>query len=155
MAIDVRMPGGIAPPEAGRAPVAALEAKAPRRFNVGARIRYLRTQKGWSMRELSERTGLDLTLFSAVERSAEGAFEGKARSVQVGTAEKVAAAFGLTLAEFFDEDNAQEARDLPAVVARPAVGGRARGRGWRPTHVLVATDAPGAGISGDAIGDRW
>jgi transcriptional regulator with XRE-family HTH domain len=60
---------------------------------IGLVLRQLRYRKRWSLRKVSERTGFSASFLSLVEN-------GKA-SPSVASLEKIALAFGLTLAEFF------------------------------------------------------
>lgn len=62
-------------------------------IRIGSLLRQLRHQKRWSLREVSERTGFSASFLSLVEND-------KA-SPSVASTEKLALAFGLSLAEFF------------------------------------------------------
>lgn len=74
-------------------------------MDVGPRLRALRQNLGIPLRELAERTGFSVSFLSLVEHD-------KA-SPSVASLERIAAAFGLSLAEFF-----QGAEDLPYQVLR-------------------------------------
>src|SRR3954447_22629872 len=74
-------------------------------MNVGPRLRMLRQSMGIPLRELAERTGFSISFLSLVEHD-------KA-SPSVASLERIAAAFGLSLAEFF-----QGAEELPYQVLR-------------------------------------
>jgi transcriptional regulator with XRE-family HTH domain len=74
-------------------------------MNVGPRLRMLRQSMGIPLRELAERTGFSVSFLSLVEND-------KA-SPSVGSLERMAAAFGLSLAEFF-----QGAEELPYQILR-------------------------------------
>jgi DNA-binding XRE family transcriptional regulator len=58
---------------------------------LGDNIRYLRTIRRWSQEALGLETGLNRTLVGAIERAE--------INTTLGTAEKIARAFGLTVAE--------------------------------------------------------
>src|SRR5436853_6485418 len=74
-------------------------------MEVGPRLRMLRQSLGITLRELAERTDFSVSFLSLVEND-------KA-SPSVASLERIAAAFGLSLAEFF-----QGAEELPYHVLR-------------------------------------
>ena len=74
-------------------------------MRVGPRLRLLRQSRGISLRELSEQTGFSASFLSLVEND-------KA-SPSVASLERIASAFGLSLAEFF-----QGAEETPYQVVR-------------------------------------
>src|SRR2546421_1672652 len=76
-------------------------------MDVGPRLRMLRQSMGIPLRELAERTGFSVSFLSLVEND-------KA-SPSVASLERIAAAFGLSLAEFF-----QGAEELPYQILRAA-----------------------------------
>jgi transcriptional regulator with XRE-family HTH domain len=69
------------------------EEELSRRF--GELVRRLRTERGYSQEEFSFRVGLHQTYVSSVERGE--------RNVTIGTADRIARAFGMTLAGLFGE----------------------------------------------------
>jgi len=58
---------------------------------LAGNVRLLRTVRGWSQETLALNAGLDRTFVGAVERAE--------RNITLATAEKLAHAFGLTLAD--------------------------------------------------------
>jgi transcriptional regulator with XRE-family HTH domain len=75
--------------------------------NVGQCIRSIREQRGWSLRALAERSGLSINAISLIERGA--------NSPTVSTLHLLATALGLSIADFFNKEDAQV-----AVYVRPA-----------------------------------
>ncbi len=63
---------------------------------IGARVRSLRREKGWSQEKLALTAGLDRTYISSLE-------SGK-RNVSISNIEKIADALGVTIADFFDSE---------------------------------------------------
>ncbi len=59
--------------------------------HLARNVRLLRTVRGWSQETLALNAGLDRTFVGAVERAE--------RNITLATAEKLATAFGLTVAE--------------------------------------------------------
>jgi transcriptional regulator with XRE-family HTH domain len=72
----------------------ALAPRVPVAVAFGARARALRLERGWTLEAMASRPGLNLAAVRRVERG---------DNVQLGTAQKVAAAFGLTLPEMLAE----------------------------------------------------
>ncbi len=68
------------------------------RLILARRMRLLRASRGWSQETLAELSGLHRTYISGIERGS--------RNIGIDTLEKLAAAFGLTLAELLDEGSA-------------------------------------------------
>lgn len=66
------------------------------RKNLGARVRELRLQLGYSQEAFSHECGLDRTYIASLEN-------GK-RNVSIENIEKIATALRLTLTEFFDSE---------------------------------------------------
>lgn len=63
--------------------------------NLGARIRELRTARGWSQEELGDRSGLDRTYVSGVERGV--------RNPTVSVLESLANGLEVRIADLFDQ----------------------------------------------------
>ncbi len=76
-------------------------------MRLGSRLRLLRQSTGGSLRTLAEQTGFSASFLSLVENDRV--------SPSVASIERIAAAFGLSLAEFF-----QGAEELPYQVVRAA-----------------------------------
>jgi transcriptional regulator with XRE-family HTH domain len=74
---------------------------------IGSRLRTLRQQRGLSLREVSEQTGFSASFLSLVENDKV--------SPSVSSMERIAAAFGLSLAEYF-----QHAQERPYQLVRAA-----------------------------------
>lgn len=70
----------------------------------GRPIRRLREQRGLSLRQASERTGLSISFLSALERGVSGA--------SVATLQRLTAAYGTTMLELFGGDNGQPRQRL-------------------------------------------
>jgi len=68
----------------------ALAKRVPVAVAFGARARALRTERGWTLQAMASRPGLSIGAIRRVERG---------DNVRLGTAAKVAAAFGLSLPE--------------------------------------------------------
>jgi transcriptional regulator with XRE-family HTH domain len=67
------------------------------RIRFGARIRQLRTDRGWSQEELADRAGLHRTYIGSVERGEQ--------NISLVNVEKLAATLGVSLAELFSSFN--------------------------------------------------
>jgi transcriptional regulator with XRE-family HTH domain len=71
------------------------------RTRFGARIRQLRTDRGWSQEELADRAGLDRTYVGAIERGEQ--------NLSLVNIEKLATTLGVSLAELFSSFNDKSA----------------------------------------------
>ncbi len=65
------------------------------RLILARRMRLLRASRGWTQETLAELSGLHRTYISGIERAS--------RNIGIDALEKLATAFGLTLAELLDE----------------------------------------------------
>lgn len=110
------------PPSASRPPATA-------ELHVARRIAALRTEANLTLRELAERTGLSDAYLNRVER--------QKTPINIANLEKVAGAFGVPLASFFE---ASEARQ-PLVVTRAQQGRKVRFRGRQGFRVELLADA--------------
>lgn len=84
--------------------------------DVGQRIRAIREQKAWSLRALAERSGLSINAISLIERGE--------NSPTVSSLHRLATALGVSIADFFKEDQEQA-----VVFVRPGVRLRSRSNG--------------------------
>lgn len=98
-------------------PRTAPRAPAVAELNVARRIATLRRESNLTLRELGERSGLSDAYLNRVER--------QKTPINIANLEKVAAAFGVPLASFFERDAAQQ----PVVLTRAGQGTRVRFRG--------------------------
>jgi transcriptional regulator with XRE-family HTH domain len=64
-------------------------------FSLGARLRSLRKARRWTLKELSLACGVSVSFLSDIER-------GRCTNMSLKQIEKLSAAFGLSLPEFFD-----------------------------------------------------
>jgi transcriptional regulator with XRE-family HTH domain len=86
-------------------------------ITVARRLAALRMESNLTLRELGERTGLSDAYLNRVER--------QKTPINIANLEKVAVAFGVSLASFFESDEARE----PLVVTRAGMGRKVRFRG--------------------------
>lgn len=85
--------------------------------NVSRRIAALRAESGLTLREVAERTGLSDAYLNRVER--------QKTPINIANLEKVAGAFGVPLASFFEASEALQ----PLIVTRAGEGRKVRFRG--------------------------
>lgn len=97
-------------------------------LHVARRIAALRTESNLTLRELAGRTRLSDAYLNRVER--------QKTPINIANLEKVAGAFGVSLATFFEADEARQ----PLVVTRAGTGRkvRFRGRGGFRVELLAA-----------------
>lgn len=88
-------------------------------IHVARRLAALRAESGLTLRDVAKRTGLSDAYLNRVER--------QKTPINIANLEKVALAFGVPLASFFEANAAQE----PLVVTRAGAGRTARFRGRR------------------------
>jgi len=88
----------------------------------------LRKENNLTLREVSERTGISATYLNRVER--------QKTPINIANLEKVAAAFGVSLASFFDADDAAR----PLVVTRAGEGKKVRFRGRKGFRVELLAE---------------
>src|SRR5688500_17715980 len=100
-------------------------------MQLGARLRLLRQSTGRSLRTLAEQTGFSASFLSLVEK--------EKVSPSVASIERIAAAFGLSLAEFF-----QGAEELPYQVVRAGERPAYRSE-WSQTVVELLAQRPTGG----------
>lgn len=96
--------------------------------NVARRLAALRAESKLTLREVAERTGLSDAYLNRVER--------QKTPINIANLEKVAAAFGVSLASFFDADAARQ----PLVVTRAGTGRKVRFRGRSGFRVELLAD---------------
>lgn len=84
--------------------------------NVGQRIRFFREQRGWSLRELSERSGLSINAISLIERGE--------NSPTVSSLHLLATALGVSISNFFEEG-----REQSMVIVKPEARLRSESNG--------------------------
>ena len=100
--------------------------------SVGQRIRDLRAEKGWTLKELAAKCGLSTSFLSQVERGLS--------SVSITSLHIICQALGMTLGEFF--------RQLGDGAGQPTLGG--------PTHeVMKAKDQRAINLSEASIKYRF
>jgi transcriptional regulator with XRE-family HTH domain len=75
--------------------------------SIAARLRAAREERGWSLGELANRSGISKATLSKIERME--------ASPTAGTLSRIGSAFGLTLAELLTFDSAPHARFVAAV----------------------------------------
>jgi transcriptional regulator with XRE-family HTH domain len=98
-------------------------------LNVARRIAALRRESNLTLRELGERSGLSDAYLNRVER--------QKTPINIANLEKVAAAFGASLASFFENDAAQR----PVVVTRAGEGKAVRFRGRSGFRVRLLAES--------------
>jgi len=98
-------------------------------IHVARRLAALRAESGLTLRALAERTGLSDAYLNRVER--------QKTPINIANLEKVAVAFGVALASFFESGAAQE----PLVVTRAGEGKKVRFRGRQGFHTEMLADA--------------
>lgn len=89
------------------------QAQRPTEMEVGRRIRALRRERGFSLRALAERSGLNVNTLSMVEN-------GKT-SPSVSTLQQLARALGVPIARFFESQNIRKAIVFTPNQERPRV----------------------------------
>lgn len=92
-------------------------------IHVARRVAALRAESNLTLRELAERTGLSDAYLNRVER--------QKTPINIANLEKVASAFDMPLANFFESDAAR----LPVVVTRAGGGRKVRFRGRKGFRV--------------------
>lgn len=95
---------------------------------VARRMAALRAECNLTLREVAERTGISATYLNRVER--------QKTPINIANLEKVAAAFGVSLASFFDADEARR----PLVITRAGAGTKVRFRGRKGFRVELLAD---------------
>jgi transcriptional regulator with XRE-family HTH domain len=98
-------------------------------IHVARRLAALRAESGLTLRALAERTGLSDAYINRVER--------QKTPINIANLEKVALAFGVPLASFFESGAAQE----PLVLTRAGTGKKARFRGRKGYLALMLAEA--------------
>lgn len=94
--------------------------------NVGQRIRSFREERGWSLRELAERSGLSINAISLIERGE--------NSPTVSSLHLLATALGVSISNFFENE-----REQAVVFVRPAARLRSEANG-------IAMESLGIGL---------
>jgi transcriptional regulator with XRE-family HTH domain len=92
-------------------------------IHVARRLAALRTESNLTLRELAARTGLSDAYLNRVER--------QKTPINIANLEKVAAAFGVPLTNFFEADDSRQ----PVVVTRAGSGRKVRFRGRKGFRV--------------------
>ncbi|GGJ07830.1 hypothetical protein GCM10010885_16200 [Alicyclobacillus cellulosilyticus] len=95
--------------------------------NIAQTVAQLRRQAGWSLRELSQRTGISISHLSAIEN-------GKRPHPSFQNMVQIAAAFGVPLS-YFVEDRQDEGNHVPAA-ADTAVADAAVSRAYERSHTV-------------------
>lgn len=122
---------------------------APIEPDVGARLRRLREQRGFSLRELAEQCGLSFNAISRIERGE--------NSPTVSTLHQLATALNVSITAFFEDANEQATvltrhnrrlRSAANGIAMESLGVGMRGQQVEPFLVTVE---PGAGNADDPI----
>lgn len=98
-------------------------------INVARRVAALRAESKLTLRELAERTGLSDAYLNRVER--------QKTPINIANLEKVAGAFEVSLASFFEADTARQ----PVVITRARAGRKVRFRGRDGFRVELLADA--------------
>jgi len=98
-------------------------------INVARRLAALRAENGLTLRALAERTGLSDAYLNRVER--------QKTPINIANLEKVALALGVSLASFFESNDAQ----APLIVTRAGEGEKARFRGRKGFRVELLAQA--------------
>jgi transcriptional regulator with XRE-family HTH domain len=106
-----------------------VRAPAVAEVNIARRLAALRQESGLTLKALAARSGLSAAYLNRVER--------QKTPINIANLEKVAAAFGVSLASFFDADAARQ----PVVVTRAGTARRVRFRGRRGFRVEMLADA--------------
>ena len=83
----------------------------PAEFLVAKRLRELRTQRGYSLRALADRSGLNINTLSLIEN-------GKT-SASVSTLQQLARALAVPITAFFEEEPTESAWSLPLPASAP------------------------------------
>ena len=84
-------------------------------FSLGAKLRSIRDERGLSQRELAQKAGLSTNAVSLIERDE--------TSPSVATLQSLAAALGVKMSFFFEEDGPQHVLHVKSGV-RPAMEGK-------------------------------
>lgn len=98
-------------------------------IHVARRMAALRQENKLTLREVSERTGISATYLNRVER--------QKTPINIVNLEKVAVAFGVALASFFEADDATR----PLVITRAGEGKKMRFRGRKGFRVELLAEA--------------
>lgn len=106
-----------------RRPSSVVRLPAMAEIHVARRLAALRTESNLTLRELAGRTGLSDAYLNRVER--------QKTPINIANLEKVAAAFGVPLTNFFESDEARQ----PVVVTRAGTGRKVRFRGRKGFRV--------------------
>jgi transcriptional regulator with XRE-family HTH domain len=109
-------------------PTPATRPPAAVEVNIARRLAALRQESNLTLREVAERTGLSDAYLNRVER--------QKTPINIANLEKVAAAFAVPLASFFETDEARR----PLVVTRAGTGRRVRFRGRGGFRVELLAD---------------
>jgi transcriptional regulator with XRE-family HTH domain len=99
-------------------------------LRIGEAIRALRTERGLSLRELSELTGFSISFLSLVERGRS--------SLALTSLQRVAQALGTTVGSFFPEERETPERPPRPHVARASGGARQLSTGSLRTYRLLS-----------------
>lgn len=87
----------------------------PNKFSLGAKLRYIRDERGYSQRELAEKAGISTNAVSLIERDES--------SPSVATLQALAAALGVKMSYFFEDDGMERVLHVKAD-ERPMITGK-------------------------------
>lgn len=104
-------------------PSSVVRPPAMAEIHVARRLAALRTESNLTLRELAGRSGLSDAYLNRVER--------QKTPINIANLEKVAAAFGVPLTNFFESDETRQ----PVVVTRAGTGRKVRFRGRKGFRV--------------------
>lgn len=113
-----------------------------RKFSVGNRLRSIRDERGYSQRELSQKSGISTNAISLIERDE--------NSPSVSTLQALASALNVKMSYFFDEDQIQsvlhvKAGQRPAIsshgVQIEGLGAELNHQEMEPFHIRLAPNA--------------
>lgn len=85
------------------------------KFSLGARLRYIRDERGYSQRELAKKAGISTNSVSLIERDAS--------SPSVVTLQALASALSIKISYFFEDDGPQSVLHAKAG-SRPTITGK-------------------------------
>lgn len=85
------------------------------KFSLGAKLRYIRDERGYSQRELAEKAGISTNAVSLIERDES--------SPSVATLQALAAALAVKMSYFFEDDGPEHVLHVKAG-ARPTIMGK-------------------------------
>jgi transcriptional regulator with XRE-family HTH domain len=118
----------MSPPEPSASLRSATRPPGTAEVNIARRMAALRQENKLTLLEVAERTGISAAYLNRVER--------QKTPINIANLEKVAAAYGVSLASFFEADAAQQ----PVVVTRAGAGKKVRFRGRKGFRVELLAE---------------